>query len=82
MKLLRLKKVANETLRSHRVSYTVTVLILCVIDEYLKGAKDTFVKDAVHMESREQFEHYMRVMENNFYETVNLPKSPYVDSRR
>ena len=34
------------------------------------------------MESRQQFEEYMRVMENKFYETANLPKSPYVDAKR
>ena len=55
---------------------------LILVDEYLKEAKDTFVKDAVFLESREQFEDYMRVMENQFYETVSLPKSPYVDAKR
>ena len=39
------------------------------------------MKDAVYMQSRDQFEEYMRVMENRFYETAKLPKSPYVDSR-
>ena len=52
------------------------------LDDYLKEAKDSFVKDAVFIESRDQFEEYMRVMENQFYETVNLPKSPYADARR
>lgn len=34
------------------------------------------------MHNRDQFEDYMRVLENRFYETVNLPKSPYVNARR
>ena len=34
------------------------------------------------MQSRDQFEEYMRVVENKFYETVKLPKSPYVDAKR
>lgn len=56
---------------------------LCVkLDEYLNEARESFVKDAVFMESRQQFEEYMRVMENKFYETANLPKSPYVDAKR
>lgn len=53
-----------------------------MLDEYLKGARESFVKDSVFMESRQQFEEYMRVMENKFYETANLPKSPYVDAKR
>ena len=40
------------------------------------------MKDAVFLNNREQFEQYMRVMENNFYETVKLPRSPYVDSKK
>jgi len=46
----------------------------------LTEAGQSFVKDAVYMQSRDQFEEYMRVMENRFYETVKLPKSPYVDA--
>lgn len=70
-------------LRKQLVSARIGVIILYyLLDEYLKGAKDTFVKDAVFLESREQFEDYMRVMENQFYETVHLPKSPYVDAKR
>lgn len=52
-----------------------------MLDEYLRGAKDGFVKDAVFLDSRDKFEQYMRVMENNFYETVKLPRSPYVDAK-
>ena len=48
--------------------------------EYLSDAREKFVKSAVHMESREEFEDYMRVLENRFYQTVKLPKSPYVDA--
>jgi len=50
------------------------------LDEYLTEAGQSFVKDSVYMQSRDQFEEYMRVMENRFYETVKLPKSPYVDA--
>lgn len=49
------------------------------VDEYLKDAKEKFVKDSVYMASRDQFEDYMRVMENQFYETVKMPKSPYAN---
>lgn len=48
-------------------------------NEYLKDAKEKFVKDSVYMASRDQFEDYMRVMENQFYETVKMPKSPYAN---
>lgn len=34
------------------------------------------------MNTRDQFEDYMRVLENRFYESVKLPKSPYVDASR
>ena len=45
--------------------------------DYLSEARDTFAKEAVYFQSREDFDDYMKTMENNFYETVNLPKSPY-----
>ena len=50
---------------------------LCVPDDYLADAKESFVRDAVYMGQRQDFEDYMRVLENQFYETVKLPKSPY-----
>lgn len=53
-----------------------------LIDEYLRDAREKFVKDSVFMASREQFEEYMRVTENQFYETVKSSRSPYVDSRK
>ena len=53
-----------------------------LLDAYLKESSERFLKDAVLIQSREQFENYMRVMENKFYETANLPKSPYVDAKR
>ena len=34
------------------------------------------------MQNRDQFEDYMRVMENQFYETVKSGQSPYVDRRK
>ena len=51
-------------------------------DNFLKSARESFVKDAVYMRSREQFEDYMRVLENQFYETAMLPRSPYVDVKK
>ena len=65
-----------------QVSNTIISNRRHILDEYLKDAKDKFVKDAVYMQSRDQFEEYMRVMENQFYETSKLPKSPYVDSKK
>ena len=52
------------------------------IVNYLRGAREKFVKSSVHMNTRDQFEDYMRVLENRFYESVKLPKSPYVDASR
>lgn len=49
------------------------VFLILDIDEYLKDAREKFVKDSVYMNSRDQFEDYMRVMENQFYETVKMP---------
>ena len=45
--------------------------------DYLSEARDTFAGEAVFFQSREDFDDYMKTVENNFYETVNLPKSPY-----
>ena len=60
----------------------ILTLLWLLLDEYLKDAGDSFVKDAVYLESRDQFEDYMRVMENKFYDSVKLPKSPYVDAKK
>ena len=50
--------------------------------EYLRDAREKFVKDSMFMQNRDQFEDYMRVMENQFYETVKSAQSPYVDRRK
>lgn len=39
--------------------------------------KDVFTKEAMHFQSRDDFDDYMKTMENNYYETANLPKTPY-----
>ena len=40
------------------------LLKLSDLGEYLKDAREKFVKDSVFMQNRDQFEDYMRVMEN------------------
>ena len=43
----------------------------------MSEVRDSFAREAVFFQSREDFDDYMKSMENNFYETANLPKSPY-----
>jgi hypothetical protein len=43
----------------------------------LEEAGDAFVSEAVHFKSREDFNEYMQSLEARYYESVNLPKSPY-----
>ena len=41
-----------------------TKRVILFIAEYLRDAREKFVKESVFMQSRDQFEEYMRVMEN------------------
>lgn len=45
--------------------------------EFLNDASESIVKDAVFFESRDQFDDYMRAMENQYYDKAQLPKTPY-----
>lgn len=35
------------------------------------------MSDIVDLQSREEFDHYMRQLEQNYYHKANLPKPPY-----
>ena len=47
---------------------------------YLNEAKEDLVKDVVHMQSRRDFNEYMSGLESQYYDSVNLTKTPYFNS--
>lgn len=50
-----------------------------LIEEFMSGASRDFIKEAVFFNSRADFENHMRQLENQYYQTVNLPKTPYCE---
>lgn len=46
-------------------------------DTLLEEAGVAFVNEAVHFKSRDDFNDYMHSLEARYYDSVNLPKSPY-----
>jgi len=54
--------------------------LLTLKGQYLDEAGDNFVSEAVHFQSRDDFNEYMQELENKYYNSVNLPRSPYTSS--
>ena len=47
------------------------------LEEFMSSASRDFIKEAVFFNSRAEFEEYMKSLENQYYQTVNLPRTPY-----
>ncbi len=53
--------------------------ILNLIEEFFEDAQQNLLKDLVDFQSREDFDRYMKDLENDYYDKVGLSAPPYED---
>ena len=50
------------------------------VESFFHEAKEEYLKDMFNFGSRKMFDNYMKNLETSYYDSVKLPKSPYVDT--